>query len=85
MIIISCSTGLVLLLFYGTAFMYSKRGWFSKFYHDLLGWHQPTNELELHGINLCSVCKFCGKKIIQDSQGNWFDTFIDGEREEHDL
>ncbi len=37
-----------------------------------LYWHAPDDSMTLAGINLKSVCKYCGKEIMQDSQGNWF-------------
>ena len=40
--------------------------------HDILGWHKPNDNYERRGINIISTCKICGKKIMQDSQGNWF-------------
>lgn len=42
------------------------------FYHDILGWHEPVEEKTFNGCSVCSRCKFCGKKIMMDSQGNWF-------------
>lgn len=44
------------------------------FFHDILGWHEPNQEerIEIHGINIHCKCKYCGKDIIRDSQGNWF-------------
>jgi hypothetical protein len=55
-----------------TIILYEKFGWFKWFYHDILGWHKPTDEKEFDGCNTCSHCKYCGKEIMQDSQGNWF-------------
>lgn len=52
--------------------LYCKLGIFKKFYHDIFGWHIPSNELTFDGCNMLSKCKHCGKHIIQDSQGNWF-------------
>lgn len=59
-------------IFYGSAIIYHKFGWFKRFYHDLLGWHKPTDEKEFDGCSLHSKCKYCGKEIMMDSQGNWF-------------
>lgn len=42
------------------------------FFHDILGWHRPNNELTFDGLSEHSHCKFCNKEIMQDSQGNWF-------------
>lgn len=37
-----------------------------------LGWHRPDNKIGSDGCSLISTCKYCEKKILQDSQGNWF-------------
>ena len=44
------------------------------FFHDILGWHEPDPEegIDIRGINIHAKCKYCGKDIIKDSQGNWF-------------
>ena len=42
------------------------------FYHDILKWHQPSEKETFNGCSFCSTCKYCGKEIMQDSQGNWF-------------
>ena len=39
-----------------------------------MNWHRPK-ESEENSFDGCSEhnhCKFCGKEIMQDSQGNWF-------------
>lgn len=54
------------------AALYLKFGWFKCIYHDILGWHKPNGTYHSEGINVHSTCKYCGKDIIQDSQGNWF-------------
>lgn len=47
-----------------------------KLNHDLMGWHKPDENEERYtdeyGVNTHAVCKYCHKKIMQDSQGNWF-------------
>lgn len=60
------------LIFYVPILLYEKFGWFKGYYHDILGWHKPTDEKEFDGCNTCSHCKYCDKEIMQDSQGNWF-------------
>lgn len=37
-----------------------------------IGWHTPTTVVHPRGINTVSVCRRCGRMIMQDSQGNWF-------------
>lgn len=59
-------------IFYVPIILYEKFGWFKWFYHDILGWHKPTAEIDFDGCNANSHCKYCGKEIMQDSQGNWF-------------
>lgn len=52
--------------------LYFRFGWFKFFYHDVMGWHIPIEEQEFDGCSFTSICKYCGEKIMQDSQGNWF-------------
>lgn len=62
-----------LVLWYVPAILYFQLGWFHRWYHDVLGWHQPDNSPErFDGCSLHAKCKWCGKDIMQDSQGNWF-------------
>ena len=57
----------------GIVYLISKGYIFNRFYHDIIGWHLPDNKSqEFDGCNIHAHCKFCGKEIIQDSQGNWF-------------
>lgn len=37
-----------------------------------LSWHKPVKEWGFDGCSLTSICRDCGKKILRDSQGNWF-------------
>lgn len=39
-----------------------------------LGWHVPDDGIYGIGINNVSKCKHCGRYIIQDSQGGWFES-----------
>ena len=55
-----------------TGTLYSKFGYFKRFYHDILKWHEPTDECWWDGCTVHSKCKYCGKEIMRDSQGNWF-------------
>ena len=53
---------------------YFKFGFCKRFFHDIMGWHVPDKG-EASAFDGCSFhnhCKFCGKEIMQDSQGNWF-------------
>lgn len=40
--------------------------------HDILKYHLPDDKMTFDGASMCSHCRFCGKEIMQDSQGNWF-------------
>lgn len=37
-----------------------------------LGWHLCPNEIGPDGCSFRGICPRCGKKILQDSKGNWF-------------
>ncbi len=54
------------------AIIYLLTGFGKRFYHDVLGWHKPSNEQGYDGCSFTARCKYCGKEIMQDSQGNWF-------------
>lgn len=55
------------------ALLYLLFGVGKKFFDGVLGWHKPSKEYKTDGISIQSTCKYCGKKIEQDSQGNWFE------------
>lgn len=58
---------------YVAAGLYFKFGFLKFYYHDLLGWHTPDVSPHYHdGLSEHATCKYCGKDIMQDSQGNWF-------------
>lgn len=39
-----------------------------------LGWHDGDGNINaFDGCNVHSTCSVCGKKVMLDSQGNWFD------------
>ena len=49
----------------------------SKFKCNVLGWHKSDGNIyykegDIFKLNQMSHCKYCGKVIIKDSQGNWF-------------
>ena len=66
--------GLIFLFIIG-AFCFDKFGWFKFIYHDIFAWHKPEKHTEVwfDGLSLHSTCKYCGKEIMEDSQGNWFE------------
>lgn len=64
--------GLYLLMTIGSIFYFHK-GWFKRWFHDILGWHVPGEAFSsFDGCSFHNRCKHCGKEIMQDSQGNWF-------------
>lgn len=64
----------LLVLFLLSSLLYLKFGWFKRLFHDLMEWHTPDKEKEQYydNLSLHATCKYCGKDIMQDSQGNWF-------------
>ncbi len=61
-------------LIYIPDILYFKFGFFKTWFHDILGWHQPdTNKVQwFDGCSEHATCKYCGRDIMRDSQGNWF-------------
>ena len=50
---------------------------FSKFKCNTLDWHKPDNiqyyeKNDIFLVNLLSHCKYCGRLICRDGQGNWY-------------
>ena len=39
---------------------------------DFFGWHIPPKGQSFDGASLTGICPRCKKKVLQDSQGNWF-------------
>ena len=73
MITFLCIVGSRLVIFLLLAILYLAIGWNRWLFHNLLGWHKPIKEKTFKDINIISKCKYCGKEIAQDSQGNWFE------------
>lgn len=71
--LIAISIFIFTIIFYGSFFLYNEFGWFKHFYHDFLERHKPTDECFSDELNTHGICKYCGKHIVRDSQGNWFE------------
>lgn len=69
---IAILVGLTLLWLSGVIWYVHPYKAMSWFYHDILGWSKPDNSRYYDGCSVHSHCRFCGKEIMQDSQGNWF-------------
>ena len=63
----------VIVAFLVFALLYILFGVGKTFFDGVLGWHKPSKEIRTDGISIQSKCKYCGKRIEQDSQGNWFE------------
>jgi len=44
----------------------------SNFICNVLDRHRPVEKFDFDGCSLVSYCRNCGRKILRDSQGNWF-------------
>lgn len=87
MIYILIAIEIVLTIFYITGLVwlihpYKAGNWF---YHDIMEWHKPCEKESFDGASFHSYCKFCGKEIMQDSQGNWFCCDIHTDDEERKI
>lgn len=40
--------------------------------HDWLGWHLRVETLGFDGVSWVGRCRDCGRRVLKDSQGNWF-------------
>lgn len=40
--------------------------------HDVLDWHREVHVIGHDGCSLQGRCCYCGRRVLQDSQGNWF-------------
>ena len=58
----------------GVICIFSEGEFMGKVFHKLLGWHWPDLDkpVRIDGILISAHCKFCGKEIQMDSQGNWY-------------
>ena len=45
---------------------------FRWFLCKVLDMHTPSYTIKHDGASYVSRCKYCGKRIMQDSKGNWF-------------
>lgn len=71
-ILVCCVIGMSVLLAMGGIWLKFHPKFLKPLFHDTFGWHEPDDSVSFDGCSQCSRCKFCGKEILQDSQGNWF-------------
>ena len=61
------------IVFYIPSLLYFRKGWFRRWFHDVLHWHVlDYSHKSYDGCSIHSKCKYCGEDIMQDGQGNWF-------------
>lgn len=43
-------------------------------FREWMGWHKPDSFPHLAPMSISpeSRCRYCGRRILQDSQGGWF-------------
>lgn len=46
--------------------------WLPKWFCNHMGWHLRPNAIGFDGCSPNGTCPRCDKKVMQDSQGNWF-------------
>lgn len=67
-----------LVCWYIPIILYLNFGTFKRWFHGVLEWHRPDKTRTWNdGRATYSQCKWCGKEIMRDSQGNWL--VIDGD------
>jgi len=40
--------------------------------HDWLDWGYPKSDISFDGCSFTSNCRFCVRRLLRDSQSNWF-------------
>jgi hypothetical protein len=49
------------------------KNWIKKILCDILHWHNGKPDFSKSSFGqIKGICKRCGKKVLLDSQGNWF-------------
>jgi hypothetical protein len=43
-----------------------------RWFHDVLDWHVDVRVTGFDGCSMQGRCCFCGRRVLKDSQGNWF-------------
>lgn len=43
-----------------------------RFLCNVMGWHKRPQLIGFDGCSLGGACPRCGRRVLQDSQGNWF-------------
>ena len=46
--------------------------WLSKWACNIFGWHLAPQKQVFNGCNQKGTCPRCNKKVMQDSNGDWF-------------
>lgn len=60
--------GLLVLIVLSIISRYSNNVWFCK----VMGWHKSPLAQGFDGCSLHGKCPRCKKKVLQDSNGDWF-------------
>ena len=61
-------SGIALLFLLMIIDKFSKNVWFC----NVMGWHKSPETMGFDGCSLNGTCPRCDKKVLRDSQGNWF-------------
>ncbi|MGI9143607.1 MAG: hypothetical protein ACR2IJ_10515 [Fluviibacter sp.] len=62
-----------LMIFLAVIFIFGIIGKiFPKFGHRVFKWHYVSNIDGFDGASNFAKCDYCGKKVLQDSNGDWF-------------
>jgi len=67
-VILAFFTMIPIAMISGIINIFYKHIWFC----NVWGWHMAPKEQGFDGASLNGKCPICGKRVMQDSQGNWF-------------
>lgn len=60
------------LLFFGSIILVIFNKHLPVWFCHKMGWHLAPNAQGFDGCSFNGICPRCKKKVLQDSQGNWF-------------
>ena len=65
---------IVCVWFMGVVCLFTEGDIFGGIFHRCMSWHFPdyNKPQSFDGLSMGARCRFCGKPILMDSQGNWF-------------
>ncbi len=62
---------IILLIMFVLVSMTFSNKYLPRIFCDKVGWHLHPHNTDFDGVNWIGICPRCGKRVMQDSRGNW--------------